>query len=55
MYYIHFCWNGSKKQVAFTDEFESKSEWEFVIEGLPYDLLDGDDHNVWADYGDNDE
>lgn len=55
MYYIHFCWNGSKKQVAFTDEFEDEREWEFVIEGLPYDLLDGDDHNVWADYGDNDE
>lgn len=54
-YQIKFCWNGSKKQVAFTDEFETKSEWEFVIDGLPYDLLDGNDHIVWVDYGDNDD
>ena len=55
MYYIHWCWNGSKRQIAFTDTYESKAEWEFVIDGLPFDFLDGNDNTVWVDYGDNDE
>lgn len=55
MYYIHWCWNGSKRQIDGTDEFESKEEWEFVIDGLPFDFLDGTDNEVWVDYGDNDD
>lgn len=55
MYKIIWCWNGDKNQVEGTDTFDSKSEWEFVIDGLPFDLLDGNDDTVWVDYGDNDE
>lgn len=55
MYRIIWCWNGDKRQVAGTDTYESRREWEFVIDGLPFDLLDGTDDTVWVDYGDNDE
>ena len=54
-YYIYWCWNGSKRQKAFTDEFESKQEWLWVIESLPYDIIDESDNECWVDYGDNDE
>ena len=54
MYYIHWCWNGDKNQIDGTDTFETKREWEFVIDGLPFDILDADEHHVWVDYGDND-
>lgn len=54
-YKIHWCWNGSERQVDGTDTFESKREWEFVIDGLPYDILDMSDTECWVDYGDNDD
>lgn len=54
LYYIRYCWNGSKRQYEYTDVYESKSEWLFDIEGLPYDILDQNDHWCWVDYGDND-
>ena len=53
-YRIVYCWNGSKRQVYFTDTYDTKREWEFAIEGLPFDFIDGNDTTVWVDYGDND-
>lgn len=54
-YKIHWCWNGSKRQVDGTDEFGSEREWQFVIYNMPYDIIDATDDEVWVDYGDNDD
>lgn len=54
-YYIHYCWNGDEKQVAWTDTYESKREWRWDIDGLIFDILDEDERNCWVDYGDNDD
>ena len=54
-YKIHYCWNGSKRQIEWTDTFNSRREWEFEVEGLPYDFIDDNDTTIWVDYGDNDE
>lgn len=53
-YRIIYCWNGSKHQVYLTETYDSKNEWEFAVEGLPFDFIDGNDTTVWVDYGDND-
>jgi hypothetical protein len=52
MYTIYLVWNGNKKQVADKYSYDSKREWEWDKEALPYDIIDEDDHNVWFDYGD---
>lgn len=54
-YEIRWCWNGSKRQVAFTDYFDTEEEWHDVIWNMPYDVIDENDHICWVDYGDNDE
>ena len=55
MYYIHWCWNGSKRQVAFTDYFDTEQEWHEVIWNQPYDIIDETSRICYIDYGDNDE
>lgn len=54
-YEIRFCWNGSKRQVAFADRFESKREWKEAIWSMPYDILDETNTVCFVDYGDNDD
>ena len=54
-YRIHWCWNGDEGQVDGTDEFDSRREWELVIENMPYDILDESDTECWVDFGDNDD
>lgn len=53
-YEIRLCWNGSKRQVEDTYIFDSKREWRYAIETMPYDIIDENDHICWVDYGDND-
>lgn len=54
-YEIRWCWNGSKRQVAFTDYFDTEEEWHDVIWNQPYDVIDETDRICYIDYGDNDE
>ncbi len=54
-YKIHWCWNGSKRQVFDTDEFATEREWRWNIDNMPYDILDESDTECWVDYGDNDD
>jgi len=54
-YKMKLCWNGSKRQVEDTLIFESRREWRYAIETMPYDIIDKSDHICWVDYGDNDD
>lgn len=54
-YEIRWCWNGSKRQVAFTDYFDTEEEWHEVIWNQPFDVIDETSHICYIDYGDNDE
>lgn len=53
-YHIHYCWNGNTEQIDWTDDYETRREWRWDIEGLVFDIIDEDDRNCWVDYGDND-
>lgn len=53
-YRIVYCWNGNKRQVYFTDTYDTRREWRYAIETMPYDIIDESDHICWVDYGDND-
>lgn len=53
-YKMHLCYNGSKRQIEDTYVFDSKREWHFAIETMPYDIIDEDESNCWVDYGDCD-
>ena len=55
MYEIRWCWNGSKRQVAFTDHFDTEKEWREVIDNMPYDIIDETERICYVDYGDNDD
>lgn len=54
-YEIRWCWNGSKRQVAFVDRFDTEEEWHDVIWNQPYDIIDETDTVCFIDYGDNDD
>lgn len=52
---IKLCWNGSKRQVEDTLVFDSRREWRFAIDTMPFDILDETDRICYVDYGDNDD
>lgn len=54
-YEIRYCWNGDEKQVDWVDYYDSKKEWHYDIECLPFDILDMTERVCYVDYGDNDE
>lgn len=52
VYKIHFCLSGKKNKKEATYEFDSKREWEWEYEHLPYDIIDISDTEIWFDWGD---
>ena len=54
-YEIRFCWNGNKRKVDWVDYYDSKKEWRYDIEQLPFDIIDETERICYVDYGDNDD
>lgn len=52
MYHIYLCLDGIKSKYVEQIYIESREEFESVIENMPFDIIDADDHNCWVDYGD---
>lgn len=53
-YRMVLCYNGNKDEYEDILVFDSRREWRFAINTMPFDVLDEDETTCWVDYGDND-